>query len=389
LSTTRPVAVAIPVRDEADHLRDCLEALDHQAGAQVDEIVLLLNNCTDASAHIAATTRMRPGTRLRLVSRSLPPRHANAGHARRLAMQRAARLAGPDGVVLTTDADSRVDPDWLAANLAALDAGADAVAGWVELDPTDWSRIPRALHEADARECAYDLLCDEIHARLDPDPADPWPRHTQASGASLAVTTAAYRRAGGVPDVPAGEDRALVAALRRIDARVRHAPEVHAVVSGRIVGRAAGGMADTIRRRIQRPDLHLDDRLEPAADCACRAAVRRRAALAYRQATAHPAALATRLQLPEATVARALRQRHFGAAWQALEAASPVLRRRRVAISDLAAQTAAAAAILAALRPGDPAGLCDIGADTPAELLVDRLADGLAEHLAGAAGRRT
>ena len=39
-----------------------------------------------------------------------------------------------DGVILTTDADSRVSPDWIANNVAAIDAGADAVLGRIVLD---------------------------------------------------------------------------------------------------------------------------------------------------------------------------------------------------------------------------------------------------------------
>ena len=39
-----------------------------------------------------------------------------------------------DGAILTTDADSQVAPDWIAENLAAIDAGADAVLGRISLD---------------------------------------------------------------------------------------------------------------------------------------------------------------------------------------------------------------------------------------------------------------
>src|ERR1700761_2329771 len=115
----------------------------------------------------------------------------------------------------------------------------------------------------------------------DPDPADPWERHTQHSGASIAITAQAFARCGGVPDVSSSEDRALIAALRRVDARIRHSPNVHVTVSGRTVGRAAGGMAETIRRRMIAPDLYIDDRLEPAADCARRAWARAEARRCY------------------------------------------------------------------------------------------------------------
>jgi hypothetical protein len=345
-----PLVAAIPARDEAERIGPCLDALDRQTGAQLDHIVLLLNNCTDATAAIARAARLRRGTTLHVIERQLPPHQANAGHARRLALQAAARLAGAEGVLLTTDADGQVDHHWAAANLAALHAGADVVAGWVELDPIEWGNIPPVLHEDDARECAYDALCDEIHARLDPDPADPMPRHTQNSGASIAVTAAAYARSGGVPDIASGEDRAFIAALRRVDARIRHAPEVHVTVSGRTEGRSKGGMADTIRRRLGAADLYLDERLEPAADCARRA--RRRAELrrAYRNGD-----LADHLATP-----------YFGAAWEGVEAASPALVRRRVRVAELPAQMEAATAILRALRraarPSDRSDTAPLGA---------------------------
>ena len=251
---------------------------------------------------------------------------------------------------MTTDADGMVDPDWLAANLAAIAAGADAVAGWVELHPIDWGRIPAILHEDDARECAYDALCDEINARLDPDPADPMPRHTQNSGASIAVTTAAYAKCGGVPAIASGEDRGLIAALRRVDARVRHAPEVHVTVSGRILGRSQGGMADTIRRRLSNPDEFIDDRLEPAAACARRARCRAALRQVYHNAGAGLGVLAGELSIDRARLAEVLAAPHFGAAWEALERTVPRLRYERVPVCELAAETAKAEAILASLQ---------------------------------------
>ena len=346
--------VAIPVHNEADLIAACVDALDNQVGAQPDHVVLLANNCTDATVPIARAASMQRGTTLHVIEISFPLEQASAGHARRLAMQCAAALAGPNGVLLTTDADSRVDPDWLAANLAAIEAGADVVCGWVELDPIDWGKIPASLHEDDARECAYDRLCDTIHARLDPDPADPLPRHTQHSGASIALTAPIFARCGGVPDIPYGEDRALINALRRVDARIRHAREVHVTVSGRTEGRCKGGMADTIRRRLTCADAYLDDRLEPAADCARRAASRRELRAVFESGEG-AADLSQQLCFDLRRLETLLKM-SLGAAWYEIEADSPVLRRRRVAVADLPHEMAAAESILAAL---DRAGQFD------------------------------
>jgi len=344
-----PVVVAIPVRDEADRIGTCLTALLDQRDRRPDHIVLLVNNTTDDTIVAARRVELPSDTALHIVERCFPREQASAGFARRAAMMEAEHYAGPNGVLMTTDADGRVDRGWLSANLAALAAGADAVMGWVDLDPAEASAIPASLHEADARECAYDALCDEIHARLDPDPADPMPRHTQNSGASIAVTSRAFRAAGGVPPVPCGEDRALLAALRRIDAKVRHSLDCHVIVSGRIIGRAEGGMADTIRRRIEAPDQYLDDRLEPALHCARRANLRRRFQ-ACRIGKDSVADLAAATALDAAWVTSLLAHVPFGAAWSEIERQSPVLRRQLVAVADLPEQMATAEAICRTLR---------------------------------------
>jgi len=335
-----PAVVAIPARDEEERIGNCLTALASQSRAP-DHIVLHLNNCTDRTADAARRVPFKAQTRLHILECDLPPQCANAGYARYLAMQRAAGLAGNFGVLMTTDADGRVDPDWVRHNLAALAAGADAVAGWAEIDSVEAAQIPKSLHEDDARECAYDALCDEIEALLDPDPYDPWPRHTQHSGASIAVTVDAYRRAGGIPAISAGEDRAFFAALRRSDARIRHAPDCHVLVSGRTEGRAAGGMAETIRRRMTAPDPHIDDRLEPVEDWVRRINLRLLCRDAYRRRAA-PADFAQAIGLERSLVRKSLRAETFGAAWGNLEAASPLLRRRLVSVADLAAQTSLA-----------------------------------------------
>lgn len=229
-------------------------------------------------------------------------------------------------------------PIWIAANLAALQAGADAVAGRAVIDPDEATAIPPHLHEDDAKECAYADLLDELQARLEPDPADPWPRHTEHSGASLAVSRNAYERAGGIPSVPIGEDRAFITAMQSIDARIRHAPEVVVTVSGRLHGRAEGGMADTMRRRIIRQDEYVDDRLEPAAHRLRRIAARIRFRAAWR--TGIPDfALAERLRISPAMTVTATRQPFCGAGWQMIERASPLLAPRPLRRDQLCRET--------------------------------------------------
>ena len=122
-----------------------------------------------------------------------------------------------------------------------------------------------------------------------------------------------------MPNLALGEDRGLFAALRRIDAAIRHAPEVTVTVSGRIVGRASGGMADTIRRRLDAPDPFLDDALEPVEVASRRAWLRALARAAWRSPDpAQMAALADELGLCSAELRTVLRAGPFGRAGERL-----------------------------------------------------------------------
>jgi hypothetical protein len=339
-----PLVVAIPVKDEAGRIVNCLGVLSRQHPRM--QIVLLLNNCSDNTSTVVRDFALTSPIPIHQFEVTLPAEQATAGHARRMAMQVAENFVDPDGVLLSTDADAYVYPNWIAANLLALREG---VAGRIEIDPAEAALIPSRLHEDDARECAYAALLDEIHARLDADPFDPWPRHDDHSGASIAVTIDAYRRAGGIPAVAFGEDRAFFEALRCIDARIRHAPEVRVVVSGRIVGRAAGGMADTIRRRIVQPDEMLDDRLEPALNAALRARLRRfvRTAWLTRDAIDRVVAILSQaLLIPSAEIRKAFSLLHVGAALAVLEKRSSTFARRRVPVADLEHETEQARTIL-------------------------------------------
>lgn len=332
------VTVAIPARDEEDWIERCILALDRQSGAPALRIVLLVNNSMDRTAAVA---RGLPVSHpLEVIEHDFPLPERTAGYARRLVMDRAAAGLAPGGVLLCTDADAQVAPDWLAANLFHL-RHADAVAGRAIIDPVDAAAIPAHLHDDDARECAYSALLDEIDSLVDPDPADPWPRHAEHSGASIGVHLDVFRRVGGVPAVAVGEDRAFFAALRGIDARIRHASDVRVTVSGRIHGRAAGGMADTIRRRMSAQDLFIDDALEPAANRIRRARLRREARDTFARTGLLPASLQIGTQCGFET---------FGLAWADAEARCPRLIRVVVPVGNLAAETMLAQRILDELR---------------------------------------
>ena len=85
-------------------------ALAAQRHAAIQGVVICLSNCTDDSATVVSRIAVALPFRVDTIDVALPPKRACAGVARRIAMHRAAELAGPDGILLTTDADARVPP---------------------------------------------------------------------------------------------------------------------------------------------------------------------------------------------------------------------------------------------------------------------------------------
>jgi glycosyltransferase involved in cell wall biosynthesis len=349
-----PIVITIPVKNEETLIGACIDALAAQT-IPFTRLVLLLNNCTDATPNICRQ-RQAHIANIDILDVTLPPAEASAGHARRLAWRHAAAFA-EGGVILTTDADAQPPRSWIAQNLQAFESGADVVCGMAALHPADAGAIRQGVHFDELREGFLLSLLDEITAWVDPDQADPWPRHQQHSGASIALTEAVLRRAGGAPGIAAGEDRALIERLRRVDARIRHAPDICVRVSGRLEGRADGGMAAALKRRAARQDVLTDETLEPAVDAYRRALTRARLRPIFAGA-GDAAAVAEDLLIDPATLRRALETEYFGAAWVNVQAASPVLQRRRVGFAELARETRLALRLRDEIRanlPGEPA----------------------------------
>lgn len=145
----RPVVVALPARDEEDRIEACLSAPARQRRTAGIEggfgILLLANNCRDATAPRAVEILAAAGVPHRVLGINLPDDRAGAGFARGLALDVASlwiERSGREGALLTTDADTVVSPDWLARNLAGLSGGCGAVAGRFELDPLEEAVLP-------------------------------------------------------------------------------------------------------------------------------------------------------------------------------------------------------------------------------------------------------
>jgi hypothetical protein len=163
----------------------------------------------------------------------------NAAAARYAAAGRA------DGILCATDADTVPSPIWLAATLHEMER-ADVVTGRILIDPVDWALLPESIRALLSEENTYQFAIAQLCAQLDPQPHDPWPRHWQRSGPSIAVHLAAYDAVGGVPPVRTLEDIALYDALAAAGARIRHSLRVRVTTSARFHSRAPGGFGERI-----------------------------------------------------------------------------------------------------------------------------------------------
>ncbi len=242
--------VIVPVRNEAAIITQTLDALRNQktnAGQSLDpalyEVLVLTNNCTDDShARVRQYQGQYPRFALHVANVQLGPDRAHIGTVRRMLMDEACRrlllVGNPRGIIASTDGDTLVDAQWISRIIQEIDAGIDAVGGRILTHP---DRGPARLPHL--RDATYRHLLAQAESRIDPCPYDPWPRHFQHFGASLAVTCQAYIRAGRLPVVRYLEDDAFVKALQRIDAKVRRSPAVRVYTSARLQGRVEVGLS--------------------------------------------------------------------------------------------------------------------------------------------------
>ena len=208
----------MPAHDEQALLPDCLAALRRaaaQPGLPPVRVVVVADRCTDDTARIA---RAGGADVLEVDLRS-------AGAARRYGLDEAVETAPVPADQLwlaTTDADSRVPPEWFVDQLRWRAEGWDAVAGTVAV--ADWSGHHGSVAHRFADQYAWT-----------------GPEHPHVHGANLSLTGTAYAAVGGFPPLALAEDHALIAALESRGLRVARAVQRPVVTSARRDPRAAGG----------------------------------------------------------------------------------------------------------------------------------------------------
>ena len=247
------ISVVIPVKDEETYLQQTLEAFNRQVdvyGKRLSsdhfEILVLANNCTDNSVRIIQDFQKKyDKLNIHLKEVTLPPQQANIGYVRRILMTsayaRLSRIGG--GLILTTDADTVVSPDWISQTEIEFKKGVDAVAGRILFSSEEQSKMDSTTIAHHLQDEKYQLLKAELEGKLLNCSHDPLPRHHQHFNGSFAITSECYAKSGGIPDVAYLEDCAFFDRLQCIDAKIRHSPEVKVYTSARCVGRTTIGLS--------------------------------------------------------------------------------------------------------------------------------------------------
>lgn len=243
-SASLRASVVVPARDEEELVGACLRALAGQRGISPEEyeVLLVLDRCTDGTAARAAEVAAAH-PELRLYPLEGPG--AGSGLARRVGMEAACErllvVRGPEGLICSTDADTVVAPDWLATQLRAVEAGAKAIGGRIDL--ADAGSLPPGvlrLHAENGRSRHEKLLADANRAGR--------AEHWQFSGASLALTAETYRKVGGLRPQESLEDEHLEEVLRENGVPIERLLSVRVKTSPRLNGRASRGLSRDLSR---------------------------------------------------------------------------------------------------------------------------------------------
>jgi hypothetical protein len=255
-------AVAVPVRNEDAFLPQMLEALDAaiENNDSRGAFVFVLNNTDDGSAALIqawAITKQREAV---IVEVDFAPAIRNAPHARRLACDIAAQCLN-EGVILTTDADTMVGPEWISQMVRSIDPGNALVCEDVQLNDVELRKLPPIVERVGQAERDYFAASERVWKRWSDGSSGAFAY--RASGASMAVAKSAYLAIGKLPVPPCGEDAALCKAVLAQGYRVAQLPNLGTITSARLEGRADGGCGETLEQRSRSTDPFCDPALVP------------------------------------------------------------------------------------------------------------------------------
>jgi len=187
IGDARPITIIVPFRNDARSIRRCLQALASQRYEGLVEITLIDRGATDGSADIASSF---PGMQV------LHTDHPSPYAARNLAARDAT-----GSILVFTEANCVVEPDWVLQHVLALEGeGASVSIGRIAPERTTWM-----LDSFDA----YERHRDEWSFK-----ASHW-RHYFGRPTNLAVRRDRFLSHGPFEEVLRGADSSLVQRIAR------------------------------------------------------------------------------------------------------------------------------------------------------------------------------
>jgi glycosyltransferase involved in cell wall biosynthesis len=214
--------VVVPAHNEDLLLEGCLRSVLAAATCVPlpTRIIVVLDACDDGSA--AVVQEFCVGIDVITID------VRNVGSARAAGFAYARSIGNIDDSRVwyaTTDADSRVDPDWLLRQIAA---DADVVVGVIHVP--EWCHHPPG-----------------VALRYMRDYRSEGPHHNHVHGANLGFRADAYWRVGGFAALETGEDVELVERFERDGYVVSRDPSLSVATSDRRIARAPAGFAHHLR----------------------------------------------------------------------------------------------------------------------------------------------
>ncbi len=230
------VAVVLPARDESGSIVTCLQAIltacDRCVSAQRCWVVVVADQCEDDTVELASKT-LGPRGEVLLCEAGA------AGAARRIGCAAALRHLTLEGYqpneiwLANTDADTAVPCHWLEQQLTLARIGARGIAGTVS--------IPALRHRG--RDISP-LLMDDYMVRADGS-------HGHVHGANLGIAAEAYLDVGGWSAAALAEDHCLWSRLQARGWPLTATATLCVQTSARLRGRAEGGFASTLSKKVE------------------------------------------------------------------------------------------------------------------------------------------
>lgn len=219
--------VVVPAHNEVDNLPSCLSAVVTAAACfpAPTLTVVVLDDCDDQSIRLAG----KYGSDVHFIE--VQARNVGAARAAGFSYARTVCAVAASAQhrvwYATTDADSRVDADWL---VRQTDSGADMVLGVVRVE--NWRQTPAGVVRR---------YLNAYRAKRKPD------GHGHVHGANMGFRADKYWKEGGFAAIGSGEDVDLARRFELRNYRIHRDEALSVETSARRAGRAPEGFAAYLR----------------------------------------------------------------------------------------------------------------------------------------------